>query len=487
MGLTATNINSLQLLNIVNRTQQNQANVLTQLSTGSRINTGKDDPAGLIALANLNAELVAVDAAIKGNQRTDSQLAVADASLTEVSSLLSEIESLVAASSNSDALSASEISANQAQIDSAIDSIDRIMRTTSFNGKKLLDGSLAINTTGVDNTKVQNLRVFSRPQATSSIQVVATVTASAQTASASFGAVFNTAGTNINTSGSTELTIQGTLGTSTLTIGSGLTRTAIVAAINTATAQTGVSASVVNNYINLNTTGFGTDELISVDVLSGGVLKTQGGGTATITETSTQYGVDAGVTVNGQTANVDGLNVNFTANGVSFEYSLEEDYGFGRTANRSNTETFTIELTGGATFQLGADDTTRQTIGLNSLFSNQLGGGDAGAFLNNLRGGSTADLNTDVATALKTIKKAITDVATERGRIGAFQKFQVQTSINSLNATKTGLTNATSIIGDTDYAVASAELNRQNVLLNAGISLLGLANQQTGAILALLG
>ncbi len=491
MGLTVTNVNTLQLLNIVNKTQASQSNVLSQLATGSRINRGRDDPAGLIALQGFNSELTAVNAALNSNQRTDSLLSTADAALEEVSSLLSEVEALVAASTNEGALSAAEISANQSQIDLAIGSIDRIMRTTSFNGKQLLSGSLAINTTGVDATKVTNLRVFSRSQATSAQTVTATITASAQTASAAFtpsSLNFSAAGTNINTSGSTDLFIRGTLGTATITLGSGLTRAGIISAINTATAQTGVSAVSISNQIELNTTGFGTDEVISIDVLSGGVLRDNiNATTATISETSATYGVDAAVTVNGQVANVDGLDVNFTANGLSFQYSLEEDYGYGRVANRSNTETFNVETTGGATFQLGSDSSTRETIGVNSLFSFQLGGGDSGAFLSDVRGGGAADLNTDVATAFKTIKKAITDVATERGRIGAFQKFQVQSSINSLEATKTNLSAARSVIGDTDYAVATAELNRQNVLLNSGISLLGLANQQTSQILSLLG
>ena len=112
---------------------------------------------------------------------------------------------------------------------------------------------------------------------------------------------------------------------------------------------------------------------------------------------------------------------------------------------------------------------------------------DAGAFLSDLRGGQKADLNSDAATAFSTIRKAVADVATERGRIGAFQKFQVQPSIRQLEATKVGLTNVTSVIGDTDFAEATARLNRENVLLNAGISLLGVANQQAGQILALLG
>ena len=94
MGLTVNNANTLTLLNVLNRTALDQTRSLTRLSTGHKINSGKDDPAGLIALSSLNAELTAVEAAISNGQRANSMLSVADSALVEVGNLLSEIESL---------------------------------------------------------------------------------------------------------------------------------------------------------------------------------------------------------------------------------------------------------------------------------------------------------------------------------------------------------------------------------------------------------
>ena len=204
-----------------------------------------------------------------------------------------------------------------------------------------------------------------------------------------------------------------------------------------------------------------------------------------IQNTSRAEGTDAQITINGVNAAVDGLDVHYNANGVSLSFSLTSDFGSGNTAN--TTSTFTVQATGGATFQLGTEAATRSTIGIDSLASYKLGGGDSGGFLTNLQSGGSADLETDTQTALTVVRRAMSDVASARGRIGGFQKFQVQTSINSLNAAKTGLSSARSIIAETDYAVATAELNRQSVLLNSGISLLGLANQQATQILSLLG
>ncbi len=479
MGLTITNTNSLTLLSIINRTSANQSNVLQQLTTGRRINSASDDPAGLIALENLSAELTATNAALDNNARTDALLKTADGGIGEISSLLSEIEKLAVASANTAGITAAELAANQAQIDNALSSIDRIVRTTQFNGKRLLDGTLAIDTTGITTTEVTGLRVFSRGNQASDTAFAVNVTASAKHASATYAF----AGTAATTSGATTVTIAGTLGTATITIASGQTQAQVVTAINQAKAQTGVSAIGNSSGIELNTTGYGSDEFVSVSVLSGGYFA--GGSTTNDVQVSTkQYGRNASVNINGQTALVDGLDVSFNSNGVSLAFSLTETFGAGLTTD--TTSSFTVKGTGGATFQLGADSTTRATIGVDSLSSFKLGGGDSGGFLNELVSGGAASLTADPGKALKIVRKAISDVASAQGRLGGFSKFQVQTSVNSLTAAKTALTAARSAIGDTDFAAATAELNRQNVLLSSGISLLGIANQQTAQLLSLL-
>lgn len=493
MGLTVTNTNALNLLHILNRNTLAQANTLTQLSTGFRINKGADDPAGLIASTSLSSELTGVEAAISSNQRTDSLLSVADGALGEISTLLTEIESLAAESTSASGLSASEIAANQSQIDNALEAIDRIVNTTNFNGLRLLDGTNAIQTTGIDSTKITNLRVFSRSQSTSNVALTITRAGSAATASATLAITPQTAA---RTSGTTELVITGTLGAATITLASGLTKDEIVTAINAAKDQTGVSA-VKNPYttagsLQVNSTTYGTDAYVSVEVLSGGVINgtygtsTGDGSTANdFADTAKRFGTDADITINGQSTGADGLDVSYSANGLSLTFTLTEDFGKGNTV--SPTSSLTVNASGGATFQLGTTANTRATIGIDSLATYNLAGGESGARLTELKSGGAADLKSDVATALTAVKEAITQVAEMRGRIGGFQRFQVQSSIRNLETTKSGLEDARSAIRDTDYAVASSLLNQQTVLTQTSLSLLGIANQQAAQILALLG
>lgn len=489
MALTVTNTNTLTLLNILNRNSALQANTTRQLSTGKRINTGKDDPAGLIALSSLNAELRAIATSLTNNQRTDSMLTVADGAIDEISNLLGEIESLVVASSSSANLTAAEVSANQSQIDDALAAIDRIVSTTNFNGKRLLDGSFSIDTTGfAGNQYLQNLRVYSRSQNTSDTALTVTRVASAQLATATL----TTAGAAARTSGTTQVSIQGTLGAATITLTSGLTQAQIVTTINAATAQTGVSAIQNAGNIGLNSTVYGTDAFISVDVLSGGVTNltygtaTSDGSTANdILSVNKTLGVDANITINGQTTGTDGLNVSYNNGGLSLAFTLEADFGRGNTGPTTSTS-FTVKASGGATFQLGTTTATRATIGIDTLSSFGLGGGNGTARLSELKAGGSVDLKSDVAGALTSVREAISEVVGVRGRIGGFQKFQVGSTIKSLQVAQIGLTEAASVIGDTDFAIATADLSRQQVLIQASISLLGIANGQAAQILSLL-
>ncbi|MFO0972310.1 MAG: flagellin [Phycisphaerae bacterium] len=190
-------------------------------------------------------------------------------------------------------------------------------------------------------------------------------------------------------------------------------------------------------------------------------------------------GSDAQVTVGGQTGFVDGLHVSFNTGGVSGEFTLTSS---GNVAGSAGNITVSG---GGATFQLGTDANSRSTLGIESLASHKLGDANLG-YLNTLKSGGANDLSSDPANAVAVARKAIEVVATSQGRIGAFQKYQVDTSINSLSATQAALKDAIGTINDVDFASETANLNRLNVLIQSGTSLLGLANQQAGQILSLL-
>ncbi len=463
MALTINNLGTLSILNLLNKTSMAQDKTIQQMATGSRINRGADDPAGLLALQKISSELTAVDASISNGQRTDAILSVADNALTEIASQISEIQRLASETANDAALTTEEKLANQSQIDAAIDSIDRIVSSTNFNGKKLLDGTMAINTTG--GAGLSDVRVFSRKAGSTDASLTVKHVTGATVAS---GANFMTA----SATAALTFTVQGKLGTAVIAAASAeklsTTRDKINAAIN----QTGVSAYLSGGDLHLRSKDKGISAFLRTTVISGS------GATAL-----NDNGADAVVTVNGQKTATDGTKVSYTGDGVSLSFDL------GSLAVGSSVAV-TVKGSGsgadsGATFQLGTTSDTRATIGIAGAYTVQLGSLSAG-YLKSLQSGGSNSLLTNASQAATIARAASTQVAEMQGRIGGFQKFQVRTSLNSLGDVKEGLEKVKSAINDIDYAKANAELNRQNVLLQSSISLLGLANQQSSYVLALL-
>ena len=219
---------------------QNKALVISleRLSTGLQINRGKDDPAGLIASENLRAEKAAISAAIGNAERAEQVINVAEGGLQEIANLLVEVQSLVGASANEAGLSAEEKDANQLQIDSILQTIDRLANDTSFQGSKLLNGNFDYTTTGVaaslDDVTINAARL---PDG-GNLDVNVTVLTSGQTAVAflSTGASYTPGG------GALTIEVTGNDGVQQFTFASGSQQTDIITAVNAFSTALGVSA-----------------------------------------------------------------------------------------------------------------------------------------------------------------------------------------------------------------------------------------------------
>ena len=110
-----------------------------RLATMRRINRGSDDPAGLIAMESLRAELTAIRAAGDSAARAAGMVRTADSAMSEVGNLLNSIRGHVIAAAGG-ALSDAEVAAKQIEIDAALEAVDRIGSCTSYGGRKLLQG-----------------------------------------------------------------------------------------------------------------------------------------------------------------------------------------------------------------------------------------------------------------------------------------------------------------------------------------------------------
>ena len=149
MSRINSNVPSLIAQRHLGLSQQSLTKSLERLSSGLKINRGADNPAGLIVSERLRSEIAVVQQAIDNSTRAINVVATTEGALNEVQTLLTDIQAKLVEAANSGAFSKEEIAANQLQIDNAIDSITRIANTTTFAGRKLINGELDYVTSGV--------------------------------------------------------------------------------------------------------------------------------------------------------------------------------------------------------------------------------------------------------------------------------------------------------------------------------------------------
>lgn len=483
MSRINTNVSSLQAIrNLINN--QNDLTVrLERLSSGLRINRGADDPAGLIASESLRSEIRGLQAAVSNSERAINVISTADGALAEISKMLLEIKSLVVMSSNSGALSDEEISANQLQVDSLLESINRVANSTQFNGKKLINGELGYTVQSVDSTNLARVQLFgARVPAGSTQNVAVQVTQSAQTAAITIGLGggngLSTTG-NLSQSNGITIEVRGSLGTEIFTFAGSTTIAQIATSVTNAKTLTGVSATTSATGLSFNSTQFGSNQFVSVRGLSGTFDVVPGD-----RGDSEDAGRDAGVMFNGQTATVNGLIAKIRSSGLDIVADLTQAFG-----TTLGSTTFSI-TGGGANFQIGPAVTSDGlvSIGVPAVTTSNLGNSVNG-YLNTLGSGGTNEIvNTDNHPSAEAIVgAAILQVATLSGRLGGFQANQIETNLNSLRATLENVTASESAIRDTDYAVEVSKLTRSQIMLQSTIQMLGVANALPQSVLALLG
>jgi flagellin len=475
MARINTNVASLTAQRGLSRTQKQLSSTLQRLSSGLRINRGADDPAGLIASEGLRSEISGISQAIDNSSRASNVISTAEGALGEVAALLLNVKDLIVEAANSGALSPEEISANQLQVDSAVESITRISNTTTFAGLHLLNGSLDYITSGIDDTALDSVHVSQANFGTNTtIPVQIDVITSAKTAELNFQ-------TSAITGGDVTLEITGNEGVDVLTFTSGTTASAVAFAINRVSDSTGVTAELINSAnaasgVTFKSTGYGTKSFVSVTAQTGTFNTVDENGNGVTRD----VGGDAVATVNGALTVGDGLNIKLNTTALDLELSLDETFGIGQTS-------FAI-TGGGALFQLGPQVTSNQqvNIGIQSVAASKLGDSDVG-FLNDLvTGGPSTLVAGNARKASQIIERAIRQVAVLRGRLGAFEKNTLETNINSLSVALENVTASESSIRDADFAQETAALTRAQILTQAGTSVLATANSTPQSVLSLL-
>ena len=485
-----TNVNSLTAQRQLGVSQNSMATSMARLSSGLRINSAKDDAAGLAISERFTAQIRGVNQAGRNANDGISLAQTAEGDLAQISNNLQRIRELAVQSANSTNTASDRLSLNN-EATALIVENDRVAATSAFNGIKLLDGTFT----------AQNFQVGAN--GTASDQIAVTSIASARGNSLGVGASssYSTAVTgalitsavgliagDISINGY-QVGAAGTDGVSNNT--SSTSGIAVAAAINAISGNSNVTATVSATAV-AGTTVSTFTAMVAGDILINGVdigaiaLATTAAGrggqvAAAINAKTAQTGVTA--TVNTATGAValaaaDGRNIDVVTKAASTAANTGLGSGGAVTVVTRSRVSLSSSSSDGINLSAGNTDGLAKA-GLTGAFTAATSQSGAGVSALNLTtaAGSLA--------ALATVDAAIGTINSTRAALGAFQA-RFTSVVASLATTGENLTASRSRVQDADYAAETANLSRAQILQQAGTAMVAQANQLPQGVLALL-
>ncbi len=238
-----------------------------------------------------------------------------------------------------------------------------------------------------------------------------------------------------------------------------------------------------NAVLTLTSSDYGSQQFVGVSALNGSFQTYD----PTSTASTRDAGTDIVAQINGQTAQGSGLTATTSTS------LLDASLTFSAASNAANVTSNVTITGGGALFQIGQDVSASGQIGIGINAANTATLGGAAGKLYELGSGggkSLLDVGQNGVTGsnlVDIVNQALSAVDTQRATIGAIQSNNIQTNINSLGVALSNISDAKSQISDTDFAATTASLTQSQILVQAGISVLQIANQEPQQVLKLLG
>ena len=482
-----TNINSLTAQRNLGMNQSSLSTAIQRLSSGLRINSAKDDAAGLAISERFTSQIKGLDQAVRNANDGISLAQTAEGAMKASGDILQRVRELSVQSANA-TNSAGDRQAIQAEVGQLVSELDRISQTTEFNGQKLLDGSFGTQQFQVGANANQTITAATANLRTSGY-------GNNQVLAAGGAGTLAAAGANSTTAGS--LAINGALGSAVITVAVNSTAKSNTDKINAATASTGVVATA-RTVVSLSFSSTGAYNL----TLQSDNTSTQAV-SFSVPSTNTADGLSSAVSaINDQSSKTGVIaSLNATGTAVLLTSATGNDIAVSDTTvtNGGNVGVQKLDSTGaasGAAAVLTADTTaaTATVVGYITLdaeksfaadvSSSSILAADLGSTLIKV---SDLDVTTfDKATnALKTVDSALAFINGERARLGALQS-RFETTISNLHVTSENLTASRSRIMDADFAKETANLSRAQILQQAGTAMVAQANQLPQGVLALL-
>ena len=494
MGLYInTNQGALNAQRQLTNTSNNLSRSFERLSSGLRINGARDDAAGLSITTRFTAQIRGLNQAVRNSNDGISLAQTAEGALNETTNILQRIRELSVQAAN-DTNNNSDRESLQAEVDQLVTELDRIATTTNFNGNKILDGTFLGRDLQVGANVGETIKVsISDAQTTALGRQVYEESASGVSTGASFG-INNLEISNKSGSGFATIRATNAADDTFSTSNSSSSAIAKAAAINSATEFTGVKAIVGETKFtgdsNVGATVLDEDNFITINdqkITGFNVASNDADGKLVdaINAVSEDTGVVASLTSGGalELTAADGRNIEISASSLDTAQALNIETGMG-------SATLTTVHGGGLTLQSKDQFDVR---GLTSTLNAALGNittvtGTAVFGVNSTNAMGSVNISTrgGALKAIDTIDLALEQVSAERADLGALQN-RLESTINNLSTTSENLSASRSRILDADFASETAALSRNQIIQQAGVSILAQANQQPQIALALLG
>ena len=503
-----TNISSLNAQRNLNSSQSALATSLQRLSSGLRINSSKDDAAGLAISERMSTQINGLNQAARNANDGISLAQTGESAINEITQNLQNIRRLAVQAANATNNAADRLALDR-EVQQRLAEIDRSATQTSFNGRKILDGSFGNAAFQVGANVGETINVgLATSMRTTSIGKTADYVGGANLYNSTLAVGQQGAGVTAAALTADNLTLRVGEGTA-VNVGASAAGSAAgqnigsawakAAAINAAAG--GSVTAIADTTVQLAWTGVAAGSGYNLTVNSQAIFTQASAAGVAITGAQAAEAINANASITGVVASFDssanrmtltsseGRDIAITQNGITTHAT-----GLGALAGTNNSSNVTVGSAATATANTPVSVTYTGSIRLVSTESITLG--DAGAttlgFTTTSYAVGASALNTASVTTVEKanetisrIDSALATVSNLRSDFGAIQN-RFESVITSLQATSENLSAARSRIQDADFAAETAQLTRNQILQQAGVAMLSQANALPQNVLSLL-
>lgn len=502
-----SNVMSMNAQRNLDKSGSALATSMQRLSSGLRINSAKDDAAGLAISNRMTTQIRGLNQAIRNANDGISMSQTAEGAMQEITNNLQRMRELAVQSANS-SNSASDRAALNNEVTQLVAEVQRAATTTTFNGVNVLDGSFTNQSLQVGAQSGETISFSVANMQTTALGVGSTsgysasVTGTEVQATALVDGALTINGYNVNAAVNDGVSLDGALAVATATsVDGAASGIAVANAINAASSDTNVTATVnattlAGTAVTAASTAIAAGDITINGVDIGAIAGSTGAAdrgsdmAAAINAVSDQTGVTA--TFNSSTGAValtasDGRNVTIEVLASTSGSSATGVTGLGFGAAATTAGSSASADTTRSTVDLSSTSSAGITIGGSAEGNAGLSDGNTAATVTVGAGVSSLDISTaaGASAALDIIDAALARVDGERANLGAIQN-RLESTMSNLSSITENVSAARSRILDADFAAETAAMTRAQIMQQAGVSMLAQANAAPQNVLSLL-